>query len=507
MSVVGQTITPLQASTGTGANITSLLALSAGAMEITTVSRIQPVLSLSNLNAAAATLTVKIVNTTDTETVWRESIVKDNAADTAMKIVLPPFLTAAKTYGISVLSSNASDTNASWRIDWCDAGLALADVAKWLGVVPLALSSQQVQAVVPATQKVDVETIKTKAVTVHADGTTFPSGTVAKAGDQMDLVNAPNATALTAIGAKIEAMVLDEGDATALLAAIAAKVEAFVNDEGDAAATLAAIATAVNAAVVAGQVGTQVGAVHAKLPSRSYLAGSAAATGETQTDAAAALAGTALDAILADTNELQTDWANGGRLDLILDGRAATGDAMALTAGERTTLTAAIWGALTTGLTTAGSIGKWMLDTIGAIKLKTDTIAAGTITVTSPVTADQNVEIVQYDDYLDENSKVLPWTNSSGDWFNGDLTDATVSFIVKASDGTAILTKAGRVDTATGTQVVSVELTSAETGLLTRAGKQYTYQLLLTKATYRETEVTGDVTVTLSHSPPAVPEA
>jgi hypothetical protein len=32
---------------------------------------------------------------------------------------------------------------------------------------------------------------------------------------------------------------------------------------------------------------------------------------------------TEVAAILADTNELQTDWANGGRLDLILDARAS----------------------------------------------------------------------------------------------------------------------------------------------------------------------------------------
>jgi hypothetical protein len=69
--------------------------------------------------------------------------------------------------------------------------------------------------------------------------------TAAQAGNQMDLVNAPNATALTAIGAKVEAMVLDEGDATALLAAIAAKVEEFLINEGDATATLAAIAAAI----------------------------------------------------------------------------------------------------------------------------------------------------------------------------------------------------------------------------------------------------------------------
>jgi hypothetical protein len=35
---------------------------------------------------------------------------------------------------------------------------------------------------------------------------------------------------------------------------------------------------------------------------------------------------TEIAAILADTNELQTDWANGGRLDLLLDGAASAGD-------------------------------------------------------------------------------------------------------------------------------------------------------------------------------------
>lgn len=69
--------------------------------------------------------------------------------------------------------------------------------------------------------------------------------TAAQAGDQMNLVNAPNATALTAIGARLEAMMLDEGDATALLAAISAKVEQFLINEGDVTATLQAIATAV----------------------------------------------------------------------------------------------------------------------------------------------------------------------------------------------------------------------------------------------------------------------
>lgn len=69
--------------------------------------------------------------------------------------------------------------------------------------------------------------------------------TAAQAGNQMDLINAPNITALTAIGAKLEAMMLDEADATALMAAISAKVEQFLINEGDVTATLQAIATAV----------------------------------------------------------------------------------------------------------------------------------------------------------------------------------------------------------------------------------------------------------------------
>lgn len=90
-------------------------------------------------------------------------------------------------------------------------------------------------------------------------------------------------TQLSGVPAAVEAAILNEGDATALLAAIAAKVEEFLINEGDATATIAAIATACNAAIVAGTVGSNV------------------------------------TAILADTNELQSDLANGGRLDLLVD--------------------------------------------------------------------------------------------------------------------------------------------------------------------------------------------
>lgn len=80
------------------------------------------------------------------------------------------------------------------------------NVTQWLGTAPLALSSQQVQAVVPSTQKVDVDTIKTNPV-VNGGTLTFPSdATVASTTNitagtittVTNLTNAPTAGDLTA---------------------------------------------------------------------------------------------------------------------------------------------------------------------------------------------------------------------------------------------------------------------------------------------------------------------
>ena len=65
---------------------------------------------------------------------------------------------------------------------------------------------------------------------------------------------------------------------------------------------------------------THTGAV---IPTVTTLAGHTAQTGDTYALANGAAGfvaiDTVVDAILADTNELQTDWANGGRLDVLLD--------------------------------------------------------------------------------------------------------------------------------------------------------------------------------------------
>ena len=73
----------------------------------------------------------------------------------------------------------------------------------------------------------------------------------------------------------------------ATIAANLSDIESQTDDIGVAGAGLTALASAANLATVAGYLDTEIAA------------------------------------ILADTNELQTDWANGGRLDLILDARAS----------------------------------------------------------------------------------------------------------------------------------------------------------------------------------------
>lgn len=74
----------------------------------------------------------------------------------------------------------------------------------------------------------------------------------------------------------------------------------------------------------------------------------------------------------------------GEHVDVAVSTRAVAGDAMALTGAERTTLTAAIWAALTSGLTTVGSVGKRIADYLDAAV--SSLIGSGAVTVTVTVT-------------------------------------------------------------------------------------------------------------------------
>lgn len=139
---------------------------------------------------------------------------------------------------------------------------------------------------------------------------------------------------------------------------------------------------------------------------------------------------------------------------------------------------------------------------IAAVPAATNTVFSGSVTVSSPVAGNLDVYIVQYDDYIASNNKRLTWSNSSGDWGDGDLTSATVKFTVHEHDGTLLQSFTGEVITATGTQVVGVALDRTETALFTQEGNRYKYQLLIDDGSKRETVATGDVIVTLAFSEP-----
>lgn len=113
---------------------------------------------------------------------------------------------------------------------------------------------------------------------------------------------------VSAITAATEAAILDEGDATALLAAIAAKIEEFLINDGDATATLAAIATAVRT-----NLATELARIDADISSRA-APGDTMVAGTVSDKTGYSLASGGLD-----LTQLHLDWADSGRLDLLLD--------------------------------------------------------------------------------------------------------------------------------------------------------------------------------------------
>ncbi|TIN41394.1 MAG: hypothetical protein E5Y10_22905 [Mesorhizobium sp.] len=152
-------------------------------------------------------------------------------------------------------------------------------VAKVIGTFGLALAPVFARVGAPAGASVSADVAAVKAV--------LPAALVSGRIDAS--VGAMAANVMTAAAAAADLTTeLQSGLATAAaIAALNNLSAAQVNAEVDTAIADAALATAANLATVAGYLDTEIAA------------------------------------ILADTNELQTDWANGGRLDLILDARAS----------------------------------------------------------------------------------------------------------------------------------------------------------------------------------------
>lgn len=182
---------------------------------------------------------------------------------------------------------------------------------------------------------------------------------------------AVSAAAATKVANAVEAAVLDEGDATALLAAIGAKVETFLINEGDASATLAAIAAAVRT-----NLATELGRIDAAVSTRqaTFTAGTGI-TFPSNFSALAISAGGVANANVA-------LW--GGGTVFLLD--TGSGDYPAVAVqfinGNKVTAAALATDAVTeiqSGLATAANLATLTayVDTeVAAIKAKTDNLPA-----------------------------------------------------------------------------------------------------------------------------------
>ncbi|HRU94927.1 MAG TPA: hypothetical protein P5195_06855, partial [Anaerolineae bacterium] len=146
-----------------------------------------------------------------------------------------------------------------------------------------------------------------------------------------------------------------------------------------------------------------------------------------------------------------------GSVDVLIAERAIPGDAMALTADERGSVSgavwdvlradhvlantfgavdewaggggggsldpeavrAAVWDALTSELTADGSVGKLLIEKLALL-------VAGSVTISVPVLPNGNARTIQGDDYLLEDGRALEWAIST----TADLTDAEIAVIL-----------------------------------------------------------------------------
>ena len=230
-------------------------------------------------------------------------------------------------------------------------GMLPADVRDWLGTAPNALQSGRVDSYLGA----------------------VASGVIAAASfatGALDAVWSTAARTLTAFGFSVTVGTNNDKTGYALTAAYdPAKTAA---QAGDAMALTSGERTTLTAAIWAALTSglTTVGSIgkllvtdiDAAISSRStYAGGDTAGTTTLLSRIASALT---ITGGKVDVND-KTGFSLTSAYDPAKTASQA-GDAMALTSGERTTLTAAIWAALTSGLSTVGSIGKLLVDNINA---------------------------------------------------------------------------------------------------------------------------------------------
>lgn len=179
---------------------------------------------------------------------------------------------------------------------------------------------------------------------------------------------------------------------------------------------------------------------------------------------------TQLAAIVADTNELQGDWANGGRLDLILDARSSQTSVDDLPTNAE--LTAAL-----------ASADDAVLAQVALVKAVTDALPdSGALTslatAAALATVDSNVDAVLTDTgttlpatlatiagYIDtEMAAVLADTNElQGDWANGGRLDLLLDAVKAVTDALPDSGALTSLATAAALQTVDDEVAAIDT--------------------------------------------
>ena len=132
-------------------------------------------------------------------------------------------------------------------------------------------------------------------------------------------------------------------------------------------------------------------------------------------------------------------------------------------------IAAAVWDALTSALTTAGSVGAYLLSKLGLLT------AATSVTVASPISGG-TVTTVQGDDYKAEDGRAIEWVVSTP----VDLTGGTVEVVLSG-----VATYTGSV---VGTDTIRLELTAEETAAIHRG--RYRYQVVHTQSVALGSDVT-----------------
>jgi|GEM_PF-6029026 len=153
---------------------------------------------------------------------------------------------------------------------------------------------------------------------------------------------------------------------------------------------------------------------------------------------------------------------------------AKAGDQMDLVdAPNATAITAfvtAIWSALTSGITTVGSVGKYIIYCLAAIKLKTDLITTGAITVSAGayVAADgTTLTLVQGEAYLNAIGSAIPLNGTDTRLTSARMSDGTT--VTLRCKSTEIVSIVGTIIDITDAGVWSArfDMTAAQSASLT----------------------------------------